>query len=344
MSDNLINKVLQTSVIGQGNTPGTGGLTYEQADRFLDYMWDASVLGGLITKKRMNAVEEEWDVIAIGAKLVRLATEAVDDGVNAIPSFTKLSITTKKLRLDWELSRESLEDNIEGEDLEDHLVRMMATQYGNDVEDLIINGDTSLTGDPLYKAFDGFRKRAVAGGHVVDALGGAFDRTVLFKAQQAMPRKYMAARPNFKYLTGSGAIADYLFSLQQTADGFISPESLAAAGLNQAVRTQGPAGYLTGNGFGIPIQEIPYFKENRVGTYADTDGAGTASSPTDARHTDVWLTDPKNLIWGIKRDIEVHREYKPKKDTIEYTVYSRQGVQIQNVDALVVVRNVKVSA
>ena len=336
MSDDneLIQKALTTTNIGSGNTAGQGGLTYEQADRFIDYMWDATVLGSLITRRRMRAVEEEWDVIAIGAKLVRLATEAVDDGVNVAPTFSKLSITTKKLRLDWELSSESLEDNIEGDALEDHIVRLMATQFGNDVEDLIINGDTALTGDPLYKAFDGFRKRAVAGGHVVDHAGGALDRTVFNKALKAMPRKYLAARPNFKFLTGSGAIQDYIFSLQQTENGFVSPESLAAAGINQAVRTEGPAGFQTGNAFGVAVQEVPYFSEVRAGDYSGATG----------NHTDVWLTDPKNLIWGIKREVQVEREYKPKKDTIEYTVFSRQGVQIQNVDAVVVVKNVKVSA
>lgn len=332
--DNLISKVLQTSTIGTGNTAGQGGLTYEQADRFLDYMWDATVLGNLVTKRRMRAVEEEWDVIAIGAKLVRLATEAVDDGVNAVPNFSKMSITTKKLRLDFELSHESLEDNIEGEDLEDHIVSLMATQFGNDTEDLAINGDTALTTDPLYKAYDGFRKRAVAGGHVVDHAGGPMDRTVFNKALKAMPRKYMAARPNFKFLTGSGAIQDYIFSLQQTENGFISPEASALAGINQAVRTEGPAGFQTGNAFGVSVQEVPYFKEDRVGDYATPSG----------EHTDVWLTDPRNLIWGIKREIQVEREYKPKKDTIEYTVYARQGVQIQNADAFVVVKNVKLSA
>lgn len=331
--ENLIEKVLQTSTIGGSNTAGQGGLTYEQSDRFLDYMWDATVLGSLVTRRRMRAVEEEWSVIAIGAKLVRLATEAVDDHVNALPTFSKLSITTKKLRLDWELSHESLEDNIEGEALEDHIVRLMATQFGNDVEDLIINGDTALTGDPLYKSFDGFRKRAVAGGNVVDHAGGPLDRTVFNKALKAMPRKYLGARPNFKFLTGSGAIQDYIFSLQQTEAGFVSPEATAAAGINSAVRTQGPAGFQTGNAFGVSVQEIPYFSETRVGDYTTPSG----------NHTDVWLTDPKNLIWGIKREIQVEREYKPKKDTIEYTVFSRQGVQIQNVDAFVVVKNIKVS-
>ncbi len=37
--------------------------------------------------------------------------------------------------MDWELSTESLEDNIEGADLEDHIARLMATQAGNDIEE-----------------------------------------------------------------------------------------------------------------------------------------------------------------------------------------------------------------
>lgn len=334
MTDSLIQKVLDTSEIGGANTAGQGGLTYEQANTFLDYMWDSTVLGSLVTKKRMNAVEVEWDVVSVGAKLVRLATEGVDDGVNRVPSFTKLSITTKKLRLDWELTSESLEDNIEGADLEDHIVRLMATQFGNDVEDLAVNGDTALTGDALYKSFDGWRKRAIAGASIVDHAGGTLNRTVFHKALKAMPRKYMAARPSLKFLTGSGAIQDYIFSMQQDENGFVNPESKAAAGINQAVRTEGPAGFMTGNSFGVPVQEIPAFKEDLDGTYSGATGD----------HTEVWLTVPKNLIWGVKREVEVHKEFKPKKDTIEYTVYTRQGVQIENVEAFVVVRNVKIAA
>jgi len=47
---------------------------------------------------------------------------------------------------------------------------------------------------------------------------------------------------------------------------------------------------------------------------------------------------------GVKRDIVVHREFKPKKDTIEYTLFLRVGTAIENPDAFVVVKNVKVAA
>ena len=343
MSDSLIEKVVTTEGVQGSNPIGTGGLTYAQADRFIDYMWDATVLGSLVTTRRMRAVEEEIDTIAVGARLVRGATEAVDTGENAKPTFGKLSITTKKFRLDWELSSESLEDNIEGEALEDHIARIMATQMGNDLEDIAINGDTSST-IPGIDVIDGWRKRAVAGAHVVDHKGGLLDRSAFNKALKAMPRKYMAKRAGLKFFTGTNAIQDYIYSLQVTENGFVNPESLAASGINQAVRTQGPAGYVTGNAFGVPVQEVPLFLEDRDGDYDTDSGTSGVQLPSaNVNHTDLWLTFPENLIWGIKREITVYREFKPKKDTIEYTVFTRQGVQIENLDAFVVVKNVRIS-
>jgi hypothetical protein len=343
MSDSLIEKVVTTEGVQSGNPVGTGGLTYAQADKFIDYMWDATVLGSLVTTRRMRAVEEEIDTIAVGSRLVRGATEAVDTGENVGPTFGKLSITTKKFRLDWELSSESLEDNIEGEALEDHIARLLATQMGNDLEDIAINGDTS-SAVPGIDVIDGWRKRAVAGAHVVDHAGGTLDRSVFNSALKAMPRKYMAKRGGLKFFTGTNAIQDYIYSLQVTESGFVQPLNLAERGINQAVRTEGPAGFITGNAFGVPVQEVPLFLEDRDGDYDTNSSTSGVQLPSSSiNHTDVWLTFPENLIWGVKRDITVYREFKPKKDTIEYTVYTRQGVQIENLDALVVVKNVRIS-
>lgn len=334
MSDTLIEKVVATDTIAGANPVGTGGLTYAQADRFLDYMWDATVLGDLVRTRRMRAVEEEIDTIAVGARLVRGATEAVDTGENVRPTFGKLSITTKKFRLDWELSSESLEDNIEGEALEDHIARLMATQMGNDLEDIAING---VAGDPTpgIGVMDGFREIAVngdgarGGAHVIDNAGADLDRSVFNRALKAMPRKYMRRRNGLRFFTGTNVIQDWLYSFQQTTAGMVD---LADAGtrLESAVRTEGEAGFIAGRPFGVPLQEVPLFLEDR--SAAGVAGAGNT--------TDLWLTFPENLIWGIKRDITVYREFKPKKDTIEYTVYTRQGVQIENLDAFVVVTNI----
>lgn len=331
MSNELLEKVIRTTEVGSG---GGGLLNAEQADRFIDYMWDATVLGSQVRTIRMRATEQDIDKVGVGERLMRVATEAVDDGVNAGAVFTKISLTTKKLRLDWELSTESLEDNIEGDALEDHIARLMATQAGNDIEDVAINGNTALTSDPLMKAFDGWRKLALAGGHVVDHAGQPLNRAAANKALKAMPRKYMQRRNGLKFFTGSNLIQDYLYGLTQTASGLINLEQVAQGVTQNGVRTEGPAGFTSQAIFGVPVQEVPLFLETLDGDYSGTTGD----------HGDLWLTFPQNLLWGVKREIQVYREFKPKKDTIEYTMYCRVGTQIENADAFVVVKNVKVSS
>lgn len=337
MSNNeMLEKVIVTGADGLPagasalNSAAGGLLAPQAADRFIDYMFDETVLGQQVRQIRMRSNEIEVERISVGERIMRVATEAVDDGVNVGVAFAKISLTTTKLRLDWELSTESLEDNIEGEALEDHIARLMTSQAANDLEDLAINGDTALTGDPLLKAFDGWRKDLLTGGHVIDNAGAAVDRGTFNTALKTMPRKFMQQRRNLKWFVPSTVIQDYLFSLQQTEDGFISPEASAAAGINQAVRSEGPSGYVMGGIFGVTAQEVPLLPEY------DLDGAGAGT----ATGSDIWLTDSKNLIWAIKREVEVYREFKPKKDTIEYTVYTRVGTGVENANASVVVKNV----
>lgn len=334
MSNEMLEKVIATSTIGAGSG---GLLSAEQTNTFLDYIWDATVLGQQVRKIRMRATEMEIDKVSVGERIVRGATEAVDTGENAGATFSKISLTTKKVRLDWELSTESLEDNIEGEALEDHLARLMATQMGNDLEDLAINGDTDSS-DPLLKVFDGYSQRLREGGaHIVNAEGKPLSRGVLNQALRALPRKYLQRKGDFKFFVGSGAIQDYLYSLQAVEAGMVNPEALAAAGIDQAVRTEGSAGFAMGNAFGFRIQEVPLFREDRT-----TDEAAGGTGGGD--QSEMWLLAPQNLLWGIKREITVHREFKPKKDTIEYTVYARVGVQVQHEDATVVVKNLGAGA
>jgi len=177
-----------------GSEAGNGGLlNAEQSARFLDYMFDATVIGKVARTVRMRADTTEIDRMSVGEKLMKLATEGDNDASNAAVTFSKISLTTKKLRLDWELSTESLEDNIEGADLEDHIARMMATQAGNDIEDVVLNGNTSLSSDNLYKAFDGVVKKAKASGHVVDAAGAAVSRAVFTSCRPSLLGRF---KPN----------------------------------------------------------------------------------------------------------------------------------------------------
>lgn len=345
MSNELLEKVISTSSIGADSTGGGGLLTPQQSGRFIDYMWDATVLGAQVRTIRMRANEVELDRISVGERLVRLATEAVDDGVNPAVAFTKVSLGTVKLRLDWELSSESLEDGLEGEALEDHIARLMAAQAANDLEDLAINGDTiGHTDDALLKSFDGWRKRLFYGGSVLDAGnitlpggGGAGElhRGTFNAALRAMPRRFMGRRGGLKFFTATGLLQDYMFREQlMDQGGFPERTGNTEGGDNNP----GPAaGWSPTAPYGVRAVEVPLFPEYTIDAGTD----GTSGTADDVRGSDVWLVDPQNLIWGVKREIQVFREFKPKKDTIEYTLYTRVGANVENPQASVVVKNVR---
>jgi HK97 family phage major capsid protein len=351
MSNELLQKVIDTTNLGangavnasgdSSNLSGVGLLYPDQANRFLDYMWDATILAKASRTIRMRSNTTEIDRVSVGQRIMTVASEdsprdyvsATENAsfTNAAATFSKVSLTTRKLRLDWELSSESLEDNIEGPDLEDHIARLMATQAGNDIEDVLINGIGSSTG--LLSAFKGFRKLAVDNAHVVDANGLGLDKAVFNQAIKAMPRKYKQRRNQLRFFSGSNLVQDYLYNLTANA-GNGNPFDIASGVIRGDVAANdGGPGTVTPFAFGIPVINVPLMDETRAGDYSSPSGL----------HGDLHLTFPQNFIIGIKRDVTVYRLFQPKKDTIEYTLFIRVGCAVENYDAHVIVKNIKVS-
>lgn len=326
-TNELLQKVVDTTLIGSG---GGGTLNPEQADRFIDYMVDQSVLTKEVRFVRMNAPTREIDKINLGTRKVRKATENVDDHVDADVTFAKITLQTVKVRLDWSLTSESLEDNLEGPALEDHIARLMSAQFANDLEDLYINGDVTSV-DPLLKTLDGWYKRALNGAHVVSApaltdVSHRLDKATFNAAIKAMPKKYMQQRTQLRFYTGTSPLQDWLNALtdRSTPLGdaviFGSPTNSAGGGATNL------------RPFGIPVTEVPLYSEDIQGSYS---GAGANTTWMD-------LTFPQNRIVGVQREVKVYREFKPKKDAIEYTVYMRICNQVENLDAWVFTKDIKI--
>ena len=353
MSNELLQKVIDTTNLGangavnasgdSANLSGSGLLYPDQANRFLDYMWDATILAKSARTIRMRSNTTEIDRVSVGQRIMTVASEdnprdytgydaqATGQFTNAAATFSKVSLTTRKLRLDWELSSESLEDNIEGPDLEDHIARLMATQAGNDIEDVLINGTGTSTG--LLSAFKGFRQLALDNAHVVDANGLGLDKAVFNLAIKTLPRKYKQRRNQLRFFSGSNLVQDYLYNLTANA-GSVNPFDIASGVIRGDVAANdGGPGTVTPFAFGIPVINVPLMDETRAGDYAGQSGL----------HGDLHLTFPQNFIIGIKRDVTVYRLFQPKKDTIEYTLFIRVGCQMENFDAHVIVKNIKVS-
>ena len=300
-------------------TGSLGGILLpEQARRFIDYVWDATVLAKDGRKVTMRANTIELEKVNVGERVIRAAAQGSNNYTNAGATFTKVELTTKKIRLDWEVSTEALEDNIEGAVLEDHLVRLMTNAFANDIEDLAINGDGS-TGDFL-SIMEGFVPKALDGDaheSIVTVSNSEWTTPVMQDIILAMPRKYRALKNNLKFYAGTDAFQGIVKHNGTLADAIaeaFSPTPAGTAANRQAYidgNAQTVGGSRTTRVLGIDVLEVPYYPAG----YVD-------------------LTFAANRVWGFQRDIVVNREYKPKKDTIEYTVFVRFGIQWEELDAV----------
>jgi hypothetical protein len=340
MSNATLQKVvtaqyLDAQAVGGDNNRGTPILTPDQSDAFLNYIWDSTALGQDVRRVRMRADTMDLDRIAVGERLLRVATEAVDDHVNARAKFARISLKTTKLRFDWELSTEAIEDNVQGASLEDTIANLFATQMGNDMEDLAINGDASVA-DTLMSAFDGYRKIVTDHGNVkvsTDAQANGVSRKTFGEAVKMLDRKYMQNRNGLKFYVGSNILQDYT----ETLIAYEPFQRSLIEGDQYSSRPSGPATNATQYVVsGIPVAEIPMLPENLS---AD----GTAIVDSGTQYGTIELTFPNNRIWGIKREVTVYEEFVPKKDTTEWTLFTRVGAQVENPDAYVIINGVKIA-
>lgn len=284
---------------------GGGILNPEQSAQFIEYIFEQQVLARDGRRVTMRANSAELEKLNVGERVIRAAAQADATYTNAGVTFTKVEISTKKIRLDWEVSTEALEDNIEGAGLEDHLVRTMTRAFANDLEDLAINGTGSGT-NAFLNILEGFYVKEQTGNDV----GGAFGTTVedLQALVLAMPRKYRASRAAMKFYASSETVADIINGLGSSGN---LPSERIVERVIDGVAPQTLGAPVTYRVLGIPLVEVPLM-------------------PADF----ISLTFPENRIWGFQRDVTVHREFQPKKDTVEYTTFLRFGVQIEETDAV----------
>jgi hypothetical protein len=153
---------------------------------------------------------------------------------------------------------------------------------------------------------------------LVTVTDNAWTTDVMQEIILAMPRKYRALKNNLKFYAGTDAFQGIVKHNGTLADAVAEAFAGMTPGSTQANRQA----YLDGTGqtfggarttrvLGVDVQEVPYYPAG----YVD-------------------LTFPQNRVWGFQRDITVNREYKPKKDTIEYTVFIRFGLEWEELDAV----------
>ena len=139
-------------------TLNSGLLNPEQSRKFIQQTFDATNLGGLIRHEMRTAKTGEIDKIGIARRIMRKKTENTDDGYRANVKTSQIEYATTATRLPWEITEETLRENIEGQNFEQIVTDLMTAQAGVDLEDLYLNGNEDAEGAAAFDTTKAYAK------------------------------------------------------------------------------------------------------------------------------------------------------------------------------------------
>lgn len=293
---------IQTSDLSTG-----GRLNPEQSDRFIDYVLDQTVLfKDGIRVVRMNSDRHDIDKLQVGTRIMRAAVEGEEPTVVGITT-AKRQLSVTEVILPADVSFSFMEDNIERDNFEQHLMSMFGVQLANDLEDLAVNGDgTTASFLSIETGWLKLIKSSITSPGTnetsaarLDTNGATDFRNVVFPGMLALlPNKFKANKSALRFYVSPGNAEAYQYQIgqRQTQGG---DAALVAAG--------------TPSYGGISVMGVPYLPD-----------------------TDHLLTLPDNLVFGVRRDVSLGIFKNERKRVWEYTWTLRIDYQIVEPAATVI--------
>lgn len=300
--------IIRKAAIETGSL-SSGLLNPEQARKFIQQTFEATNLNSLIRHEMRTAKTGEIDKIGIARRILRKKTENHDDGYRAGVETSQIEYATTAVRLPWEITEETLRENIEGQNLEQIITDLMTTQLGIDLEDLYLNGDEATEStDPDYdflKINDGWIKQISNGGHLYDASSeSSMSLDLFYKTLKTLPNKYNNGK--LRWLMSPHRAQEWeLFLLNKVVNaGGAVPESV----YNSPAR--------------IPAVECPSLDD------------GT-----------IILTDPKNLVVVNTYSVKIRKTTEGKEaimmDKRFYATHLDYDPIIEELDATAIIKDLK---
>ena len=336
-------------------------LTEEEADRFIDYMVDESVMKNFARIERMGKPQKNIRAIGFGSgDFLFPADEFNESKYKKQWVHNKIQLSTIKGRGAFAIFDDDIEDltGITTEDqFMDQLMKIIAGKVANQLEDIFYMGNIGTTpntfnADDLKSKLYGWRYQICTGQvgqtyynnvsgapYVMNACDGGssgsdFDLSGKIAEQDTSEPynwefKYANMLKNMpsKYKANGGLKQMFFMNSDLVTQDYLIALSARSTVLGDAVFT----GAVTPQYGSVPIIDAPLMPTNLgTATYYGAEGA--------ASYTDVMLTLKNNLIVGIQREIKIETQRVPA-DEATYVYYSiRFALAIENINAIVFMR------
>lgn len=290
---------------------GSGTLAPAHAREFLRTAITEATLMPMAKVVPMKSHQQRINTVGLSSRVLRAGTpgQSVQEGAGQTGlDFTAPMFEAKLFRGEVPVEEEVLEDNIEQGRFRDTVLQLLPQAVGRDMDEVAISGDTA-SDDTFFAQFDGILKQASS--NVVD-FGGARIATPdadpfakLTDMLRAVPRHHRRHRDRMVFLTSYKAEDDYR---------------------NALIGRSTPIGdsALTGDG-------LVRFKNRslrNVGMWPEELGVG-------GDQTSLLLVDPKNIQFGVWREVKIKVHEEPREGMIYFIVSLRFDVKIAVEDASV---------
>lgn len=287
-------ELVQKAVITADALASSGKLNAAQSDTFIDYVIDETVLKDNARIVRFRNETLDIDKIGIGSRVAVPKSEASDPGVRRGVTTSKITLQPHEICVPFEIGDTFKEVNLEGDNIEETIIRLMATQLANDLEELyvlgnklghaVIEGDivdggssTQYVKDSYLALVDGWQLLA-EGANIVDAAGTNIGLSLFSKALRALPTKFRRNKASLRWFMSPDLWQLYLEKLSTRATAL--GDSAAGGG------SHGP--------FGIPAVPVPLWDlQPKVVEHVQLNGT-TAVSLKNAPVSSVVVT-PNDL-------------------------------------------------
>lgn len=265
----MILKSIETSDFGNG-----GLLTPKRQNQFIKLIRTYGKMIPMVRFERLSQSQMTLDKMHIGEPI----SESVDENTGTVggggntskASTSQIDLQTKKLKSGWNITTETLTENIEQSGFENSVMDGMTQRIATDLELLAIQGDAT-TYSAATDVFGKLLKRCngwdvlTQSAHILDVGGSSIQKGIFAEMVKMMPQQYLQD-PDLKWWVSKAIAIDWMDLLSDRG---------TALGDNA----------LNGNSispYGIPLVQIPLIPDNKsvvttsgtsavvVGTRADT--------------------------------------------------------------------------
>ena len=318
-NEELLRKAILTVGNGEGSGdfggPDQGALSIEQATAFIELMTAGQSILSDVRTVSSSAAKWNESIIDFAGRITRPGVEAnrLDYTQRAKPLTGLVELDTELIRAEVPVSDETFEDNVAGEGLRATLQRLIADRVGYDVEELMVQGDTTDT-DPYLALLDGWLKIARNAGNTVDAsaFDGGRDYQAIFKALiKKLPQRFLRnLQSNGRFYVPLMLEVEWrdVLAGRGTALGDVSLTS------DNVLRYQG-----------IEIR-----------------GAGTFQ-PVDDTNATILLAHAANLYAGFHRSLKFETFRDPREGVTSFLANARVGANIGVPEATAIADGVDIS-